>query len=404
MKKFIILALAAAFCLAFALPATAAVKMGGLITFDMYYVSTDQEYEAGGVAQGATTTFNDRDEVLFNVYTPINYLKAEYASDDGTYGGRFTVYMGRKNDAHWDVDGGYNYIWWKPMPDVRLTLGNQDQIVGGLAPAPFIGGNEGEESIIVVAICYGNIHTSTKMGVTANIKINEMVSLELGMYDPDDDGTPAVTTIPSSNPALANANEENTIPRFDIGLPIKWGNFTFKPKASWVPRDFDQVAANSDDDYDVWALSIDGSFKYGPLTLSGEYTTAENLSDANHTGGWASNARTYVDNAGFTRISDCESDLWWLNLKWQISPQMALDIFYGELENDQPVSPMTAADDRYVERTTYGARFQYHIAPNFIVFPHVQILDQGDDNLWGVGVPIDNGKNSIVGLLFYLIF
>jgi hypothetical protein len=115
--------------------------------------------------------------------------------------------MGLRNDQMFETAGGQvgaskwyletmsNYIWWKPMPDVRLTFGSQTQIVGGPAPPGILGSLD----VIVVGITGGNmVHTSTRPGITADIKFNDMISLEFGVYDPDDDGTPALGTVPDS--------------------------------------------------------------------------------------------------------------------------------------------------------------------------------------------------------------
>jgi hypothetical protein len=63
MKKFLIIMLAAFFCLAFALPAMAKVRVGGMITWDFMYRDLSSEaYHAAltgsGVQQGDSTVID----------------------------------------------------------------------------------------------------------------------------------------------------------------------------------------------------------------------------------------------------------------------------------------------------------------------------------------------------------
>ena len=407
MKKFVILALAAVFCMAIAIPATAEIKFSGLMSFDVYSHYQDEALKSGGIPSGTVSAVNDERTTQMNIWPYTNYLKWDYTNKDATLGATTGIYMGRRNTGHasagssgqpanWTFDVRATNIWWKPMPDVTLRFGSQGQIVGGRGGPGIIGGID----VICCNITAGNLHGSSRMGITADIKINDMVRLQLGAYDPHDDTTPALSTLPDSMGGFAD--EENTIPRFDIGLPIKLGSFSFKPKAAWVVRDFDQVAPNTEDDYDTWAISIDGAFTYGPLTLAGEASTGENLSDSNFSGGSASNAKIWTDSSGFTHIEDNEADLWFLDLTWKINPQMNIRIWYGDYEHENQVGP-GAGDDEERERTNYGIRFSYYITPNFQFRPAYNFWDFGDDNLLA-GVRTNSGEESVIGVGFILSF
>lgn len=418
MKKFVILALAVVFCLAIALPATAELKISGLASFDVYSHYQDDALKSGGVVAGAVATVNDERTTQMNIWPYTNYIKFNYTNKDATLGSTTRIYMGRRNTglasagktgasvANWTFDVGANNIWWKPMPDVTLRFGSQGQIVGGRGGPGIIGGID----VTCCNIGAGNLHGSNRMGITADVKINDMVRLQIGVMDPHDDTTAALGTLPradsptndSTVAGFIAADEENSIPRFDIGLPIKFGSFSFKPKAGWLVRDFDQVAANSEDDYDTWVLSIDGAFTYGPLTLAGEYSIADNMSDSNFVGGSAANAKTFINSSGFVQIEDNEADLWFLDLSWKLNPQMNLRLWYGEYEHENQVGPGTG-DDEERERTNYGIRFTYYITPNFQFRPAYNFWDFGDDNILA-GVRTDSGKESVIGVGFLLVF
>jgi hypothetical protein len=411
MKKFIILVLAAAFCLAMVLPASAEVKVGGMIGFDIYSNYQDEALKAGGVSPpNAVNLVNDERNTQMNTYTYTNYLTFKYTGKDGSYGATTGIYMGKRNDDSfttadgsaplvWVFDVMDNHIWWKPMPDVKLKFGHQAQIIGGPAPPGILGSLD----VVVVGITAGNIaHTSNRFGITADIKINDMVSLIVGMYDPDDDGTASLGTVPDSLGGFAD--EELDIPRFDIALPIKYGNFSIRPAASWVPRDYDQVAFNADDDFDIWELAVSGKYTYGPLALTGEIATGENMANANYAGPVSSGAATWVDAAGYTHIEDGEGTGWWLNLAWTINPKMNLNLFYGTQEEENDVSP-ALIDDIERERTHYGFRFNYYIASNFMFIPSYIHWDYGDDNLLaGTGLRTDSGSEDVIGAGFLVYF
>lgn len=384
MKKLCIIALAAVICMGFALPAMAEVKMGGLITLDVWRMTWDEKSQ-------------DRSTTQFEVYTPINYLKAEYNNDEKTLGARFTAYMGRTNDAVWTYDGGYNYIWWKPQPNLRITAGNQDQIVGGsVGPPTHLKGSD-----IIVLITYGNLHTSTKLGITGDYKINDMVSLKVGVYDPDDDGTLPIT-LPAAAGATA-AIDATAIPRIDFALPIKYkvaGTSIFvQPKGTFLNKSFDRVAAGSDDSFTITAFGLDGTVKFGPVTGMLEYMMCTNIAGANYTGGYTG-PMTYTDAAGNTKIEDTSTTLYWLGVNYAINPKMAIDVFYGSLTDTNDKYGGTLEYER--TRSSYGLRFRYSLFANFMIFPHLQFYDYGDTTVGGTAT--ENGTATQIGADFYLVF
>jgi hypothetical protein len=384
MKKLCIIALTAVFCMGFALPAMADLNFSGAITFDLWRMSYDED--AG-----------DRDTTQFEIYTPINYLAASYTNSDKNLGGRFTVYMGRVNDEAWTYDGGQNYIWWKPQPKLRITIGNQNQIVGGhVGPPSHLKGSD-----IIVLITYGNLHTSTKLGITGDYKINDMVSLKVGLYDPDDDGT-----VPITLPAAAGATviDETSLPRIDFGLPIKYKlagtDLSVMPKASFLTKSFKNVAAGSDDSYTITTFGFDGRVKFGPVTGMFEFHLASNIAGGNYTGGWTG-PLTYLDASGNTNIADTDTTLWWLGVNYAFNPRMGIDVFYASLE-DTNDGGATALDDYERTRSSYGLRFKYAILANFLIYPHLQFYDYGDTTVGGAAT--DNGSATQIGANLWLAF
>jgi hypothetical protein len=364
----------------------AAVTMSGLLTLDTYYFTIDEEPAGAG---------NDRSTTQFAVYAPVNYLRARYVNDAATFGGQFTVFTGRFNDDSrdenqagyfsgvYDVGGGSNYIWWKPMPALELRFGIIPQIVGGkVGPPTHLKGHD-----IIVMITYGNLHTSGRQGVGAYYKFNEMVSLEVGLYDPDDDSTPAIAGL--------GAGEENVIPRLDLAVPIRTKfagtSSLFNFKGSILPKSYKDVATG-DDSFTVTTIGFETSIKYGPITFMFEIDSATNLAGGDN----------YVSGLlgpswdGVSSITDSDALLWWTGLSWSINPKNSLAAFYGSQEEEVGTTELTG-------RSSYGLRHTYVVAPNFYIFPHLQFYQKHDTEVGGATIA-KGQKATQFGLNFYLLF
>jgi hypothetical protein len=408
MKKFIILVLAAVLCLAMALPASAEVKVSGMLSFDIYTYYRDEALQAGGVPAGTVNLADDKRSTQMNVQLHTNLIRFTYANKDATIGANAAIKWGMRNDDMLIGDAAAmdfvfsvvdNNFYWKPRPDVKLTFGFQNQLIGGTAPPGILGSVD----VIIVGITGGNIaHTSNRMGIVADININDMVTLQLGMYDPDDDGTPALTALPNALGGTS-ADEQLNIPRFDIAVPIKYGPFSIRPAASWTLREYEQTAPNTDDSFDQWEVALSGKYTFGQLALSGEIATGRNLAGGNYSGPVYSGARTWTDAGGATHIEDGEGTGYWLNVAWTINPKMNLHVFYGSQTEENSNAP-GIADDIDVTRSHYGFRFNYYIAPNFMFIPSFIHWDFGDDNQLGTGVATDSGSANVLGAGFLMIF
>ena len=405
MKKFFILVLASIMCLAFALPAMAEVKIGGSVQFDMYSYYRDEArmfatITGGGLPQGQVNTTGSDRKTKLAVYTYGTGFWASYTNDEGNLGARMGWNYGYENTAA-VIDWQSHYLWWKPMPDVTIYMGRIGQIAAGDYPA----GHGGQMDISGTG-GYCDLAAWSRPGVKAYIKINDMVSLHLGVYDPDDndDGAAEVQVVPTSDPNQAYAPEQNNIPRLDIGLPIKFGNFSIKPTAGWVVSEFDQAAVGADDEIDTWVITLNAAYTYGPLTLSGEYGFGENWSQANFGGAPGPAIQNYVDAAGNFRFSDTENDNWWLNLKWKINPKMDLTAWYGEMSGENDDDPAVANDQWDIETSMFGIEFQYFITPYFKVHPSYALLSHGDTNYRGAALPVDDGERSALNLSFTISF
>jgi hypothetical protein len=411
MKKCIIFAAACVCVLALAMPAMADLKITGATNLDMYWFNHDKENTAGGVAKNATTALNDRTEFHMNVRRPNNFIQFAYTNDDGTLGAVMRLRGGQSDESNFNTEQihfGINYIWWKPAPNTTFQIGTIYQIVGGLAPSPTNLGHQFGGTGGPVGINYGNLHTSERDGIGLYQKINQNIGIEIGIYDPEDDNDAVSGQALPLVAGVAAQQEEEKWPRVDLGIPIKFGNFQFKPKGTWLTKEYDQVLGGSEDSFDIWAVSLDARWTFGPFRLSGEYTTGENLSEGNHTGATgAATVRTrnyIVPGTASTKFSDTEQDLWWLEAKYQFSKSLAIYASYGEYEGKNDVSPATTADDWDVETSYWGVILEYKVLPNFILYPTYANFDAGDDNQRGANVRVDNGTQQVYGVKFQLLW
>jgi hypothetical protein len=384
MKKLSIIVISAVLCMGLALPAMAEVTVGGLITMDVYNYSIDDP-------TGAT---NGNDTTQFMVYLPLNYIRVKYVNAEKTYGGVFNVYAGRANDTSTgDTSGigqlsgandmgGDSYVWWKPMPKLQLKIGTIPQLCGGdIGPPTHLKGHG-----IIVLITYGNLHTSGRQGISAHYKINDMVSLEVGAYDPDDDATPAIAGL--------GTGEELKIPRIDFSIPIKTkvagASIFVQPKGSFLTKSYDEVAAG-DDSFTVTTMGFDSQVTFGPVKVMFELDICKNLAGGDS---YVSGLLGPAYAAG--TITDSEATMFWFGVNYTINPKTQAAIFYGSHESEQGTLALTG-------RSSYGVRVQYHFAANWIIFPHFQIFQGHDTEIGGVNFG-KGAKATQMGVNFYLVF
>jgi hypothetical protein len=364
----------------------AEVTISGLLTLDVSYYSKD---DPSGVTSGQSTT-------QFAIYAPLNYMRARYINDAQTFGGQFTIYTGRYNDdisgtgrsdyadttLGYDISGGSNYIWWKPMPALTLNIGVIPQLAGGnVGPPTHLRGHD-----IIVLITYGNLHTSGRQGISGAYKVNDMVTVELGLYDPDDDNTPYLAI---------GSGEDDVIPRFDFAVPINLklagASIMVQPKGSIGLKSYSDVTTG-DDSFSTTTIGFDTQVKFGPVTWMFEMDSVTNF--AGHDSYVSGLLGPTVDAAG--NITDAEALLWWTGINYSINPKNGIDIFYGSQEEE-------VGTTEHTDRTSYGIRYRYNIAPNFLLFPHLQFYNSGDRIMAGTNVS-PNVEATQIGIDFYLVF
>jgi hypothetical protein len=413
MKKLFIFAIAATLCFAVAMPAMAKVSVGGMVTIGYFYDDRDSENAQGGILQGTTGTgANGTEQVEFSLIRPLNQITVRYASDDNNVRG-FIQIRGGEEDGGSDTPGGepfvWNYAWidWQITPNFYLRFGRQTQAAAIQGPGNItgVGWSNGADSL-----GFRNYHGASSIdGVRAYIKFNDMIRMEIAAYNPDDDNVPNV---------FGALGSENTIPRFDIAIPIDIAGWHFEPYGSWLSKETDQVEAGDDDDIDIWGVGFSVRGGFGPFVAAGNICMGENPADGTlstgtpvkYVNGNVRRATAYdVDGDGDgDRITDAETWAFYLEAGIKFGPARFMAL-YGQHEYKNDVGP-GVADDLEQTLQMYGVYMPISIAKGFSMIPEVMIYDWDDGakggNVDANGNPLttDMGKITIVGVRVQLAF
>lgn len=456
MKKLLLGLVAAMCCLAMAAPVLADIKVGGMITSDLYYWERSKErFQA--LTPGATTLFEDLSLVRFAMPQAWNRLWVDYKSDDKKLAGYIQLRTGGAkayagtNTGNAATATGFNennftweYAWidWHFNPNFYLRVGRQTQTFAIYTPDQNMGHVDGH----IIGSGFGNIHGGTSRdGIRAYIKFSDMVRMEVQLLDPNSEpgatdeltgfranavgaltalyATPAFGLTAAQAAARAAAEgaalqEENTIPRVDISLPIKIANFSIEPSVTWLRQEFNipstLVGLGGDDKVDIWAAALGAKAGFGPFTISGEVTYGQNLGWGNYVGaqGFAVPSIN-VDASNNIQIEDAKTLAAWIELEFNFGP-FAIQGIVGR--DRTKVDEIPGIADSATENTTwmYGLNFPIKVAKNFTVTPNIFLYDYDDGgdvtavNLATGGIArtrdIDRGTELMVGVQFNLTF
>jgi hypothetical protein len=430
MKKLFAGILAAVCCCAFVAPALAEVKVEGMITSDFYYYEQSAERVAGGVLNNATTAQDDWSTTRINMPQPLNRITVRYTGEDKVVNGYIQIRAGgsRANPSSAAaMNAGtasesafsWEYAWidWHINPSFYMRFGRQDQTFGGAyAPGQSLGQVDGH----IIGLGFGNITAQSRDAVRAFIKFNQNVRMEIELLDPNTE-TPGNSEFAlPAQPGVAAARESNVLPRFDISLPMQWGNFRIEPGFTYLKQEWDQVAAGSDDSYDVWGLTLGGRAGFGPFSVMGEITYGDNLGlVSTHFGGGNGGIRgsvggpaTYV-TGGNTKIADGETLAWWIQLGFDFGP-FAINGIFGMNSGENDGDPAIARDAAEVDITQmmYGLAFPIKVTKTFTIAPSIFFYDYDDSATIGgalgtaaqTGTDTDRGDEMIIGVQFQLVF
>jgi hypothetical protein len=452
MKKLFVGIVAAICCVAFVAPAFAEVKVEGMIQTDFYYWDVSKENFIGGYNKTANLPLNQDNwsTTRINMPQPLNRITVRYTGEDKIVNGYIQVRAGgsRANpyaaaamNANVPSESAFSweYAWidWHVNPSLYFRFGRQDQtFAGAYAPAQGMGQVDGH----IIGLGFGNITAQSRDAVRAFIKFNQNVRMEIQLLDPNTEtgwnwagatgnvitglavqpnsefrlpAAPGTGIVDPTSPVAARiATEANTMPRFDLSVPMQFGNFKIEPGFTYLKQEWDQVAAGCDDSYNIWGLTLGMAAGFGPFSVAGEITYGENLGLlSTHFGGGnggpagsIGGPATYVDGAGFTKIEDGETLAWWIQLGFDFGP-FAIQGIFGMNSGENDGNPAVARDgaERDITQVMYGLNFPVKVTKTFTITPQVWYYDYDDNAVIGA-IDVDRGTQLMVGVTFQLVF
>ena len=389
MKKFLIVVLAALFCLGFALPAMAAVQVGGMITTDFYYYDKSKEAQAGGLVQGATTLYDGVSEIQINLPQAYNRFNVRFNTDDNVLIGFIELRQGAPDvDKESGLIWNYGWLMWQVAPNHRFMIGRQTQAYSIGNPELSLGSNAGHN----LAGGFNYVGAASTDAIRWYVRFTDNARLEVQIVDPRNDGKEDINGFPG---IVGAPQEENVLPALQAALPLTFGNFYLEPSLYYQDIKYDQVAGGNDDKLTVYGLCLLFKIGFGMMTLSGEVEYDQNLMNQ---------ADFYQTASGYYVITDTESLYGWLNLGIKFGAA-TLNLAVGaiKIENDGSPSPNDELDRTKV---FYGASLPISVAKGFTIKPEITYYDFDGSALDGSNNPstTDYGNDMVLGVQFQLVF
>lgn len=411
MKKFIIFAVSAIFCVAVAMPAVAGqVKVGGMVALDIYYFDQDGARQAGGVALGGVAAGNGFEQTVLDNPWAWNRVFVNYTSDDKTLGAHIDLRSGLlfgNQSNNW----GEAYGWWKINPMIQFAFGRKSSVVSPYTPIIFMATGHGSANKGFGAD-FGNLfHGASVDQFLTTFTFSDMFSMQLSIVDPDTNDAawpdPFAGVATAAGGLGAGSSVENEIPRIDVAFPINFGPVQIVPSLTYMQREYDEVDVGNSDDIPVWCASLGARFTFGPMTFTGEINAGENmdLSVSNFPGATTARPMTYA-SSGTSQIADASYVGYWADVAFKFGKATFHGIVGGQQTDcdGNPAIPAVADGSEYdISRTMYGITVPIMVSPGFFIQPELMFYDYGDDNEY-TGVPTDDGEERVFGVQFKLVF
>jgi len=427
MKKFLIVAVAAAVCVGFSGLAMADLKVGGKICFDTYMQNFSDTYRGKTDAAPDITDFS---EIGFE-NTSITNLNVRWT--DGNFGMYLELAMGSSNDQGIlqatrgtvnpvdNVFTRYSYGWWD-FGAGKLTVGQDNTGFSPLNPLQMCG--TGSSQFKVIGLGFGNIYSGRVYQVRGDFKLGETGSLGIALVDPHGSSLAQgmyLTNSGGAHPAwdyqiTPAGNDETTMPRVDISAVLKFGPVSVYPGLLYNKKTWDDVAAGQDDTITTSLYSLGVKYAMGPFGVSAEYTGGTNpgdadlLTDGTYFGygplgfGTGLDMAAVVDSTG--KVSDTNLTAYWVDLSYKFGYN-TIHAIYGSqsIQNDSVPCLLTGGTDVKIENTRTVMTFNVWIplSKHMIVIPEVNFWDYGDRQIKGLD-DAELGKANIYGINWLFIF
>ena len=403
MKKFFVITLAAALCLALAMPAMAKVTVGGRVTLDWAYLSQNDELASGGVSAGSAPSSNGFESMYFTAPNTLNRLNAAYSSDDGAIKG-FLEFRGGAARESTTTALIYAYIEWQITPNNSITFGRQTTNFARFIPNQWVG----THVTTILGVGFGNVnHTTQRTGIKGYWKLSDMFGLVWGLYEAGVVGPSPGLAIATTGVAFLT-NPENKLPRVDLALPIRfpWGRI--EPSVSFAKAEYDQIPSG-DDSYTMWGLSLGGEGSFGMFSFTAEVTWGQNLGGGSYRGGEGDVPVAYRTSPTTpATIADGRSLAWFVDLGFKFGPSK-VNVMYGTISYENDEGPASQPTLYKYDQTFYGISWAIGVAKGFTIRPELMFYDYDKDAQFadpstGSLQTENRGKEWLLGIQFMLVF
>jgi len=425
MKKLSILILVLFVCMAFAMPAVAKVKVGGRVDVDTMYIKNDEFFQRNAAAVAAALNSLDASRSWFTIDVPgSTRLYGKWTNDTGDVGMHIEIGLRGEEGGGEAVNTRYAYGWWKINPMFKLTVGQQNEVIGPYRASQEMAthgklANRRDNTMNHTGMRgFGNIGNDRKEGIRLDTKLGEKSNLAVAIFTPNVNGAFG---------SWAARDEEEVLPRVDITYSVSLGAFSFAPGFSWQKIQYEQDPAsgastfNEDfEDFDAWVFSLPVKFAPGgPITIMAELNWGENLGNGNwNIGSYGYPAPNNMLAAGaqFDRVplasgvtplvvSDTEFLGFVADLAWKVHPIATVHFIYGlqQLKNDDRAAAANRWDNT---RFAYGVSIPIKVAKGFTIRPELFYYDYGENEVGGVVNPEngDLGSQTVLGVQFRVQF
>ena len=422
MKKLSILILVLFVCVAFAMSAIAKVKIGGKVYVDTMYIKNDEHFQRNSAAVAAVANSLDASRSWFTIDVPgSTRLYGKWTNDAGDVGMHIEIGLRGEEGGGEAVNTRYAYGWWKINPMFKLTVGQQDEVIGPYKAAQSMGthgklGTRRDNNMDHTGLRgFGNVGNDRKEGIRLDTKLGEKSNLAIAIFTPNVNGAQG---------SWAARDEEEVLPRLDIVYSVSLGAFSFAPGFSWqkIQYEWDPQCANNPNDFsdfDAWVWSLPVKFAPGgPITVTAEVNFGENLGNGNWNIGrytnvapnntmvpWAQFDNVLVNGVPVTTVADTEFLGFWADLAWKAHPIATIHFIYGmqQLTNDDRVAQANRWDNT---RVAYGVSIPIKVAKGFTIRPEVFFYDYGEHEINAIVNPAngDQGSQTIIGVQFLVAF
>jgi hypothetical protein len=396
MKKRFLSGVLALLVLGLALPGMAAVKIGGIVFTDFYYLDRNKanaEFSGAGNDPYSVTTIQVPD---------ITRLYATWTNEDNV-GMYMELGMGQQTGEIRDGTSNgvmlrHAYGWWDINESFQILAGKSTTPFSPLNPSQLLGTRSG--SLNIVGVGYGNFYSGRFAQIRGTYKFckNARVALALvdangsaryvGDFGPWDDGS--ITT------------QDNTkIPRIDISLPFYVGPVYFYPSFMYQHRTVDIIGTDSaDNDLSSYIGSLGFRFGMGPIVFVGEGNWGKNW--GNTRGLIGNSMPAMISSATFdpftNKIDDADTYGYWFDFSYRfgvITPHL----MFGEMSTRNKILGF----DLDSKSRMWGFSVPIDLAKGFRVRPEVMWYDDGELKIKNVG-DLNNGRYAIYGVQFQVTF